>query len=115
MLATTLVDVKHKQPPIIKPETLTSGNLDKFGKSGSNCQTLTFQNKATKQISVQYKTTISAFTSILSMFLSSKFFESGFTKVSSFTVYNCIRQTRKWQATLLNCWNWLTVIFIPVV
>ena len=33
----------------VKPETLTSGNFDKFGESGSNRQTLTFQSKATKQ------------------------------------------------------------------
>ena len=39
---------------IIKPETLTSGNYDEFGESESNCQTLSFQSKATKQISVQY-------------------------------------------------------------
>ena len=32
-----------------KPETLTSGNFDEFGKFASNCQTLTFQSKATKQ------------------------------------------------------------------
>ena len=31
----------------VKPETLKSGNFDKFGESGSNCQTLTFQSKAT--------------------------------------------------------------------
>ena len=33
----------------VKPETLTSQNFDKFGKLVSNCQTLTFQSKATKQ------------------------------------------------------------------
>ena len=32
----------------VKPETLTSQKFDKFGKSGSNRQTLTFQSKATK-------------------------------------------------------------------
>ena len=33
----------------VKPETLASGNVDKFGELGSNHQTLTFQSKATKQ------------------------------------------------------------------
>ena len=33
----------------VKPETLTSGNFDKFGESGSNQQTSTFQSKAIKQ------------------------------------------------------------------
>ena len=63
-----------------------SGNSNEFGELGSNHQTLTFQSEATKQNSVQYKTKISAFTSISSTFLSSKFFESGFAKVSGFTV-----------------------------
>ena len=66
---------------MVKPETLMSGNFDEFGKSGSNGQTLTSQIKPPSKISVQYKTKVSTFTSILSTFLSSKFFESGFTKV----------------------------------
>ena len=33
----------------VKPETLTSQNFDEFGEPGSNCQTLTFQSKVTKQ------------------------------------------------------------------
>ena len=33
----------------VKPETLTSGNFDKFGELGSNRQTLTFQSEASKQ------------------------------------------------------------------
>ena len=65
----------------VKPETLRSGNFDEFSKSGSNHQTLTFQVKTQSKISVHYKTKVCAFTSILSMFLLSKFFESAFTKV----------------------------------
>ena len=34
---------------LVKPETLASGNFDKFGKLRLNRQTLTFQSKATKQ------------------------------------------------------------------
>ena len=45
-----------------------------------------FKVKPPSKISIQYKTKISAFTNISSTFLSSKFFESGFAKVSSFTV-----------------------------
>ena len=72
----------------VKPETLASGNFDEFGKLGSNCQTLTFQSKATKQnkcfstykrATVQSK--ISTFANISPKFLSPKFLESGFTKV----------------------------------
>ena len=55
----------------VKPETLTSRNFfDKFGESGSNCQTFTFKVKPPSKISLQYKTKISAFTSISPFLLS---------------------------------------------
>ena len=75
-------------PSIVKPETLASGNFDKFGELGLNCQTLTLQSKATKQNknlstykSATMQSKISAFVSILPKFLSPKFLESGFAKV----------------------------------
>ena len=34
---------------IISYKSDQTGNFDEFGKSGSNCQTLTLQSKATKQ------------------------------------------------------------------
>ena len=82
--------VRESEIATVESETLTSGN---FGESGSNHHTLTFQSKATKENKhlqiicylilkvLQYKAKISTFTSISSMFLLSKFFESGFTQV----------------------------------
>ena len=50
----------------IKPETLASGSFDKFGQSGSNHQTLTLQNKLSKQ-NKHFYLKIGAFTKFLTI------------------------------------------------
>ena len=46
-----IIFVETNWPGTVKPETLTSGNFDEFGESGSNRQTEPFKVKPPSKIS----------------------------------------------------------------